>query len=93
MTVTALAGIKREAEKANWSLNKAISECVARGWTGFKADWVAEKVNKFDVVNITTPPPANQDAALRKIHEDDKKAVPIPLEVLRRMAELKRKTA
>jgi uncharacterized protein YdaU (DUF1376 family) len=93
MTVTALAGIKREADKANWSLDKAISECVARGWTGFKADWVVEKPNRFDVVLTTTPPPANQDAALRKIHEDDKKAVPIPLEVLRRMAELKRKTA
>jgi uncharacterized protein YdaU (DUF1376 family) len=91
MTVTALAGIKREADKANWSLNKAISECVARGWTGFKSDWVAEKVNKFDVVNTTTPPPPNQDAALRKIHEDDKKAARPSLEVLARMAEVRRK--
>ena len=91
MTVTALAGIKKEADKANWSLDKALSECVARGWTGFKAEWIADKPNRFDVVLTTTPPPANQDAALRKIHEDDKKAVPIPLDVLRRMAELKRK--
>jgi hypothetical protein len=43
MTVTALAGIKREADKAGWSIEKAIAECVARGWTGFKADWVADK--------------------------------------------------
>jgi uncharacterized protein YdaU (DUF1376 family) len=93
MTVTALAGIKREADKANWSLDKAISECVARGWTGFKADWVAEKANRFDVVLTTTPPPANQDAALKRIMEDDKKAVPPPFEVLKRMAELRKNTA
>jgi uncharacterized protein YdaU (DUF1376 family) len=43
MTVTALAGIKREADKANWSLDKAISECVSRGWTGFKAEWVKDQ--------------------------------------------------
>jgi hypothetical protein len=91
MTVTALAGIKREADKANWSLDKAISECVARGWTGFKADWVAEKANRFDVVLTTTPPPPNQDAALKRIMEDDKKAVPPSLEVLARMAEVRRK--
>jgi len=93
MTVTALAGIKREADKANWSLDKAISECVARGWTGFKADWVAEKANRFDVVLTTTPPPPNQDAALKRIMEDDKKAVPPSLEVLARMAEVRRRTA
>ncbi|CAB4121647.1 Protein of unknown function DUF1376 [uncultured Caudovirales phage] len=66
-------------------------------WSATWRNWVRSqaipKTNKFDVVLTTTPPPANQDAALRKIHEDDKKAVPIPLEVLRRMAELKRKTA
>jgi uncharacterized protein YdaU (DUF1376 family) len=93
MTVTALAGIKREADKAGWTLEKAISECVARGWTGFKADWVAEKANKFDVVLTTTPPPANQDFALKRILEDDKKAVPPSLETLERLAALRRKTA
>ena len=43
MTVTALAGIKKEADKAGWPFEKAIAECVARGWTGFKADWVTDK--------------------------------------------------
>jgi uncharacterized protein YdaU (DUF1376 family) len=42
MTVTALAGIKREADKAGWPLEKALAECVARGWTGFNAEWVAD---------------------------------------------------
>lgn len=42
MTVTALGGIKREADKAGWPLEKALTECVARGWTGFNAEWVAD---------------------------------------------------
>jgi len=37
---TALAAIDREASKAGWSLNDALAECTARGWQGFKADWV-----------------------------------------------------
>lgn len=54
MTVTALAGIKREADKAVWPLEKAIAECVARGWTGFKADWVADKnLSKTGQMNKT----------------------------------------
>jgi uncharacterized protein YdaU (DUF1376 family) len=54
MTVTALAGIKREADKAGWPLEKAIAECVARGWTGFKADWVADKnISKTGQMNQT----------------------------------------
>lgn len=40
ITKTAMAGIKREADKAGWTLEAAIAECCARGWTGFKAEWV-----------------------------------------------------
>ncbi len=43
MTQTALVGIQREADKAGWPLETAIQECVARGWQGFKAEWVADK--------------------------------------------------
>jgi hypothetical protein len=43
MTQTALEGIQREADKAGWPLETAIQECVARGWQGFKAEWVADK--------------------------------------------------
>ena len=45
MTETALKGIEREAKKAGWSLEKAISECVTRGWQSFQADWVKEKLS------------------------------------------------
>lgn len=40
MTETALTGIKREAQKAGWTLESALAKCVARGWQGFEADWV-----------------------------------------------------
>lgn len=45
VTQTALAAIKLEAAKAGWSLNDALSECVTRGWRGFKAKWVQEREN------------------------------------------------
>lgn len=40
ITRTALEGIEREALKAGWTLEAALSECCQRGWTGFKAEWV-----------------------------------------------------
>lgn len=43
LTKTALDAIEREAAKAGWTLEAALSESCARGWTGFKAAWVADK--------------------------------------------------
>lgn len=43
LTQTAIDGIEREAHRAGWSLENALRECCSRGWTGFKADWVADK--------------------------------------------------
>ena len=45
ITETVVKSIQREANKAGWSLEQALAECAARGWRGFKADWVAEKQN------------------------------------------------
>ena len=82
ITQRALDGLIAESEKAGWSLEQALTECVMRGWQAFKADWVNKSliapVNKFDVAHITTPTPKNHDAALRKIEEDAKKAAPMP---------------
>lgn len=75
------------------------------GAGGVKLDWGAtwrnwvrnqsapRQTNKYDVAHITTPPPPNQDAALRKIEEDRKKAVPPSLETLARLAELRKGVA
>lgn len=43
MSDLALEGIRREADKAGWSLEDALSECVTRGWQAFKADWVEKR--------------------------------------------------
>lgn len=45
LTNTALQGIIREADKAGWTLQAALAECVVRGWRGFKAEWVNKEGN------------------------------------------------
>jgi uncharacterized protein YdaU (DUF1376 family) len=90
ITERALAGLRVEAEKAGWTLEQALSECCVRGWQAFKADWVSQKPSFQDVIHQTTPTPANHDAALRKIEEDRKKAVPIPPEIKAKMEALRR---
>ena len=43
ITETVIKAIQREANKAGWTLEQALAETVARGWRGFKAEWVLEK--------------------------------------------------
>ena len=88
MTNAALAGIMREAEKAKWTLEQAISECCARGWTGFKADWVAQRL---PAGTITIPSKPGRDPALVKIDQDaNNKSAPSP-EVREKLQALLRK--
>jgi len=89
ITQRAIDAIQSEAQKIGWSLEKALEECVIRGWQAFKADWVV-KPNPADIARLTVPSKNEPNLALLKIEEDAKKAVPIPLEVLAKMAELRR---
>lgn len=43
LTQIALDGIEAEAKRAGWTLDKALRECIARGWQGFKAEWVQQR--------------------------------------------------
>ncbi len=43
ITQTVVETIAKEAAKANWTLEEALAECAARGWRGFKAEWVTAK--------------------------------------------------
>ena len=43
VTDTVIKSIDKEAQKAGWTLEQALSEIVARGWRGFKAEWVKDK--------------------------------------------------
>ena len=43
LTKSALDGIKREAEKLNFTLLQALERCCTESWAGFKAEWVLNK--------------------------------------------------
>lgn len=42
LTETALKAIIKEADKAGWTLEAALTESSTRGWRSFKAEWVAK---------------------------------------------------
>lgn len=43
LTETALDGIRREADRAGYSLENALRTCCERGWQGFRSDWVDQR--------------------------------------------------
>jgi len=89
ITQRAIDKISEEANLAGWTLEKALEECIVRGWQAFKAEWVAKKGNPADNIRLTVAPSNEPDPALLKIEEDAKKAAPIPFEVLARMAQIR----
>ena len=91
ITQRAIDKISEEANLAGWTLEKALEECIVRGWQAFKAEWVAKKGNPADNIRLTVPASNEPDPALLKIEEDAKKAAPIPFEVLARMAQIRQK--
>jgi uncharacterized protein YdaU (DUF1376 family) len=87
LTLTAIEGIEREARKAGFSLEQALRECCARGWQGFKADWLTQ--NGRAPPTATVPSKPGRDPALVKLDEDAKRGAPIPLDQLERMAKIR----
>jgi hypothetical protein len=80
--------------KDYWT-SQAGQKGVKLDWFATWRNWVrsthAPKRNPADIVRITVPSKNEPDPELEKIKADDKKAVPIPLEVLAKMAQLRRK--
>jgi uncharacterized protein YdaU (DUF1376 family) len=74
---------------------KAGQKGVKLDWFATWRNWVrstnAPKQNPADIVRLTVPSRNEPDPALEKIKADALKAAPIPLEVLAKMAELRRK--
>ena len=68
---------------------------VKLDWQATWRNWVrstnAPKMNPADIGRVTVASSNLPDPALEKIKADDKKATPIPFEVLAKMAELRRK--
>lgn len=46
VTETVINSIRREALKIAWTLDKALAEVCARGWQGFKAEWITNNQSK-----------------------------------------------
>jgi len=90
ITQTVLNGAIAEAKILGWPLEKFLAEWCSRGSQGLKAEWIV-KPNPADKVRLTVAPSNEPDPALLKIAEDAKKAAPIPLEVLARMAQIRQK--
>jgi uncharacterized protein YdaU (DUF1376 family) len=89
ITQTVLNGAVSEAKILGWPLEKFLAEWCSRGSQGLKAEWVV-KPNPADKVRLTVAPSNEPDPALEKIKADDKKAVPPSLEILARMAQLRK---
>jgi uncharacterized protein YdaU (DUF1376 family) len=91
ITQRAIDKISEEAKLAGWTLEKALEECIVRGWQAFKADWVAKKTNPADNIRLTVPPSNEPDPELEKIKADAKKAAPMPDHIRQAMEQLRRK--
>ncbi len=90
ITQTVLNGAIAEAKILGWPLEKFLAEWCSRGSQGLKAEWIV-KPNPADKVRLTVASSNEPDPALLKIAEDAKKAAPIPLAVLAKMAQIRQK--
>jgi uncharacterized protein YdaU (DUF1376 family) len=63
VTETALAGIRREAERAGLSLSDAIRVCCERSWVGFNAEWMRPAGNGPPAAIVPARPEWQRDTA------------------------------
>jgi hypothetical protein len=85
ITERVMKEIQTQAEKANWTLEMALTEVVVRNWVSFKADWVLEKQTATQKAQanmnlltrgMTAPKPAEfwvKTATLEVIHDEPKR--------------------
>jgi hypothetical protein len=89
-----LSPVKTFDQFKDYWIAQAGQKGVKLDWFATWRNWVrstnAPKINPADRVRLTVAPSNEPDPALEKIKADDKKAVPIPLEVLAKMAQLRK---
>jgi len=90
VTQLVIDGIKKEADKAGWTMDMALNEVVVRNWVSFKADWVDKPVNKADQIFTTVPSRFERDPALIEVENKLKEAVPMPPEIRAAMERLRK---
>ena len=90
-----LSPVKTFDQFKDYWIAQAGQKSVKLDWFATWRNWVrstnAPKQNPADIVRLTVPSKNEPDPALEKIKADALKAAPIPLEVLAKMAELRRK--
>jgi hypothetical protein len=90
-----LSPVKTFDQFKDYWIAQAGQKGVKLDWFATWRNWVrstnAPKQNPADRVRLTVAPSNEPDPALEKIKADALKAAPIPLEVLAKMAELRRK--
>ena len=90
-----LSPVKTFDQFKDYWIAQAGQKGVKLDWFATWRNWVrstnAPKQNPADIVRLTVPSKNEPDPALLKIKADALKAAPIPLEVLAKMAELRRK--
>jgi hypothetical protein len=71
LTPRAWKGIQEQAAKAGWSNEDAVAKCLARGWTGFEAEWVQSGIRPAsnDPKPKETPWWASDQSILKKAQE------------------------
>jgi hypothetical protein len=89
-----LSPVKTFDQFKDYWIAQAGQKGVKLDWFATWRNWVrstnAPKQNPYDVVRLTVPMTNKPDAELEKIKADDKKAVPPSLEVLAKMAQLRK---
>jgi uncharacterized protein YdaU (DUF1376 family) len=86
LTETLIASIQAEANKANLAIEDAIKICCERGWSTFKAEWIAPKI---DIIHQTVPSKPGRDPILVKLENDAKNSVAMPDEIKARFKMIK----
>ena len=81
VTDLVINGIKKEADKAGWTIDMALNEIIVRNWVSFKAEWVAKPENKADQVFTTVPSRFERDPALIAVENKLKEGIPMPPEI------------
>ena len=98
LTETAVAGLRREADKAGISLEAAIRACCEYGWQGFNAGWYAERQAKAsgtstfaqqaaDLARTTVPSRPGKDPTLLEIERHSATAKPMTPEIRQALRE------
>lgn len=72
LTPRAWAGIRTEIVKARWAPEQAIVKCLARGWTGFEAEWVKDdRTKRAELASATTPPSETVEENRKRLDEQN----------------------